>query len=167
MMRMLLFFVLVFFFYSCQDVEEVKRPDNLLSEQKMVDVLTELSILNAAKNYNKRMLESKGVQPDKFLYEKHNIDSLQLAQSTQYYAKNYNRLEFIYERVKQNLEEMKREFEERQEKEKQQPDSLGALNSRDSIRQNLKETPADSVLFQRLRPKPIDSLGTPENSVDF
>lgn len=165
-MRLLILFILSFSFYSCQEVEEVKKPDDLISEQKMVDVLTDLSILNAAKNHNKRMLESKGVQPDKFLYEKHDIDSLQFAQSTDYYAKNFDRLEIIYERVKQNLEEVKREYEERQEEEKNLSDPLPTLET-DSIRVLPGENSIDTLRRRRIMESFPDTLITPVTSVDI
>ncbi|MCJ7757357.1 MAG: DUF4296 domain-containing protein, partial [Gillisia sp.] len=89
---------------SCQNVEEIKKPDSLIPEQKMVKVLTDLAILYSAKNYNKKILEETGLPLKTYLYEKHQIDSLQLAQSTEYYAKNYTQFKKIYNQVKLNLD---------------------------------------------------------------
>ena len=96
---------------SCQNVEEIKKPDSLIPEQKMVEVLTDLSILYSAKNYNKKILEETGLPLKTYLYEKHQIDSLQLAQSTEYYAKNYIQFKKIYNQVKLNLDKMKADLE--------------------------------------------------------
>lgn len=112
---------------SCQNVEEIKKPENLIPEQKMVEVLTELSILYSAKNYNKKILEETGLPLDSYLYEKHQIDSLQLAQSTAYYAKNYNQFEIIYNQVKMNLEKMKTGLEVIRDEEQHVKDSILAL----------------------------------------
>lgn len=156
-MKLLWLLVLMVSFISCQDIEEVREPDNLIPEQKMVEVLTDLSILNAAKNYNKRLLEAKGLHPDQYLYEKHNIDSLQLAESTHYYAKNFNRLENIYERVKQNLESVKQDYEEREEN----------IEQKDSIEQFETEQLFDSLIIDPNRRRRVDSLVTSPTSVTY
>ena len=115
------------FLFSCQNVEEIKKPDNLIPEQKMVEVLTELSIVYSAKNYNKKILEETGLPLNTYLYEKYKIDSLQFAQSTEFYAKNYNRFEIIYKQVKINLEKMKTGLEVIREEEVRIEDSILAL----------------------------------------
>ena len=123
---------------SCQNVEEIKKPDGLIPEKKMVEVLTDLSILYSAKNYNKRILVETGLPLKTYLYEKHQIDSLQLAQSTEYYAKNYTQFKKIYNQVKLNLDKMKTDLEVVQADEKCVEDSI-----RDSkaITDSLRERP--------------------------
>ena len=44
---------------SCQDIEEVSRPEDLIPPEKMVDVLTEAALLHGASTYNLDMMESK------------------------------------------------------------------------------------------------------------
>lgn len=114
----------VVFLVSCQKVEEIKKPESLIPEQKMVEVLTDLSILYSAKNYNKKILEETGLPLKTYLYEKHQIDSLQLAQSTGYYAKNYTQFKKIYNQVKLNLDKMKVDLEAVQAEEKCVEDSI-------------------------------------------
>lgn len=129
-------------FLSCQDIEKTERPKDLIPESKMVEVLTELSILNSAKNYNKRFLEETGFRPDEFLLKKYSIDSVQLVESTKYYARNYTQFESMYERVQRNLEALKAELEIKRSREEKLRDSI--LNSRiegDSIL-------IDSTLFR-------------------
>ncbi len=121
---------------SCQNVEEIKKPDSLIPEQKMVEVLTDLAILNSAKNYNRRILEETGLPLKTFLYDKYQIDSLQLAQSTEYYAKNYTQFKKIYDQVKSNLDKMKTDLEVVQTEEKRVEDSIrDAKAMADSLRE--------------------------------
>ena len=121
---------------SCQNVEEIKKPDSLIPEKKMVEVLTDLSILYSAKNYNKRILEETGLPLKTYLYEKHQIDSLQLAQSTEYYAKNYTQFKKIYNQVKLNLDKIKTDLEEVQVEEECVEDSIrDAKTITDSLRE--------------------------------
>lgn len=142
---------------SCQNIEEVKKPDNLISEDKMVDVLTELSILNSAKNKNKRILEATGLQPDTYLYSKYKIDSLQLAESTTYYAKKYDQFEGIYQKVKQNLEVMKSKMEVIREEEQRIEDSIRAMDiksKKDSLGiDSLKTSKATLIDSLGLKPR--------------
>ncbi|MFO8146918.1 MAG: DUF4296 domain-containing protein [Bacteroidota bacterium] len=144
-------FILALLFVSCQNVEEVKEPENLISESKMVEVLTDLSILNSARNYNKRILEETGLKPDEYLYEKHRIDSLQLAKSNEYYAKNYDRLENIYKRVKVNLEKMQGDLEKLQEEETRIKDSIKLADSISGVK-------SDSLVEPELKRPILDSL---------
>ncbi len=123
---------------SCQNVEEITKPASLIPEQKMEEVLTDLSILYSAKNYNKRILEETGLPLRTYLYEKHQIDSLQLAQSTEYYAKNYTQFKKIYNQVKSNLDKMKTDLEVVEAEEKCVEDSI--RNSK-AITDSLREWP--------------------------
>lgn len=150
-------FIFALFLVSCQNVEKVKEPENLISEAKMAKVLTDLSILNSAKNFNKRILEETGLKPDEYFYEKHEIDSLQLAQSNEYYAKNYNKLESIYQRVKMNLEKMQVDFEKVQEEETRIKDSIkfadsisGSKSDSLQIMPILKKSVMDSLVSESL-----------------
>lgn len=124
----------------------------MISEDKMVEVLTDLSIINSAKNFNKRFLEETGIRPNTYLYEKHEIDSLQLAKSTEYYAKKYDRLDRIYSRVKVNLEKMKGDLETVRAEEERIEDSIRMADT-------LKK-PNDSIKDLRLiKSRITDSLG--------
>ena len=142
---------------SCQNIEEVKKPANLISEDKMVEVLTELNLLNSAKNYNKRILEETGLQPDTYLYSKYKIDSLQLAESTTYYAKKYDKFDGIYQKVKQNLEGMKAKLEVIREEEQRIEDSLRSLDPKDTLNVDSLQIPEAALL---------DSLGLQPVSED-
>ena len=79
--------LLMVFIYSCQDVKMPERPENLISEDKIVKIYTDAYINNAAKNVNNKLLMESGVKLDSILYEKYNIDSLQFAKSNAYYSK--------------------------------------------------------------------------------
>lgn len=148
-MKFLWGFIISLLFLSCQDIETVDRPENLIPEQKMVEVLTDLSLLNSAKNYNKRSLENTGFKPAEYLYQKHNVDSVQLAHSTQYYARNYTTFENIYKKVQRNLEKIKVELEVRKKEEERIKDSIQLIDG-DSIiidTSIIKRGPRDSLII--------------------
>lgn len=144
--------ILVLILNSCQDVERMERPKDLIPQDKMVEVLTELSLLHGARSYNKKLLEEKGIAPYPYLMEKYGIDSTQLVQSNNYYAENYREYNDIYERVKQRLELLLKEYDSLREIEERERDSLRTLE-RDSLDLPIDSLQQDSL--QRRLPGPI------------
>ena len=66
----------------------------------MVDVLIDFMIINAAQGSNKKILEATIKNPVKYIFKKHNIDSLQFENSNDYYVHNVEVYNSIFERVK-------------------------------------------------------------------
>ena len=115
----LLFIVIIVTTSSCKD-EVIVKPKNLIERNKMVDIIYDLSILEAAKS------QTSGVQnyprATKFIKEKYKIDSITFAQSTQYYASDMKEYKKIYDEVKIRLNATNKK-----------------LNGGKSIKQNLEE----------------------------
>lgn len=120
---------------ACQGIDKPKKPKNLISKDKMEDVLYDLYVLNAAKSINKKVLESNGIQPETFLFQKHKIDSLQFVESNNYYAYDTKTYETIVEKVKERMENDKVKYDAIAKKEKKKQDSISEVkkNSRDSL----------------------------------
>ena len=79
-MKKILFILIIF--CSCGFVnDENLVPDNLIAEEKMVDILYDMSLISVSKGINKRILENNGMKPKKYILKKHNIDSLQFVLS--------------------------------------------------------------------------------------
>lgn len=100
--------ILMGFGCNSNRIEKPKKPKNLIKKQDMVSILYDMSILNASKGVNKKLLEEKGILPEDFVYEKYGIDSTQFALSNEYYAYNLEAYEDIYKQVKTRLEEEKK-----------------------------------------------------------
>lgn len=135
---------------SCQNIERSEKPDNLIAEDKMVEVLTEISLLNSARNFNKRLFESTGLSPEAYIYEKYDIDSIQFERSNNYYSENYDNYENIFSEVKDNLENMKVRLDSIREKEIRIQDSITAA---EKVADSLKAV--DSLKVDSLK---VDSL---------
>ncbi|WP_300435720.1 DUF4296 domain-containing protein [Christiangramia sp.] len=152
---------LLIFSVSCQDLKKSERPEDLISESKMIDVLTEISLLHAARNYNKQKLENTGVNIDSYIYEKFDIDSLQLERSNDWYAEQYTQYERIYDSVKARVQVMKnrldsiREIEVKKEDsiKKAKKDSLAILNSLQGNTKNI-----DSLKLESLKQTEIEEV---------
>ena len=88
---------------SCKK-QIVDKPDNLIEEDVLVNIIYDLAILDAAKT------QYTGVQyqypkPTEYVKKKYKIDSVTFAKSTQYYASDVKNYKKIYERVKEKIDE--------------------------------------------------------------
>lgn len=154
-MRKLLSVILILLiFISCQDINRSAKPENLIPENKMVDVLTEISLLHGARSYNKTLMEEKGINPYPYLMDKFGIDSVQLVRSNNYYAENYKQYNRIYEKVKIKLEVLMQEYDSIREIEERKQDSIKILIKSDTL--NRKEVDSLSRdTMNRSLPSPI------------
>lgn len=163
--KVLIFLVLIL--ASCQDLDRTEKPKDLIPEDKMVDVLTELSLLNAARNFNKFKLEKTGIEPESYIYEKFGIDSLQFERSNAWYSEQYTVYEGIYDSVKVRVQLMKTRLDSIMERERKIEDSI-KLAQKDSLKQlrDSLKNPADSIkkpdsLLVNKKVKVVDSLLAP------
>ncbi|MBD3723542.1 MAG: DUF4296 domain-containing protein [Flavobacteriaceae bacterium] len=91
-------------FTSCKDMA-VEKPDNLLPEDKMIDIIYDIAILQAAENYKPINLSDAGVKVNNYIYKKYNIDSTTYYQNHKYYASDVNNYKKIYKKVLKKITE--------------------------------------------------------------
>lgn len=142
MKKLLLILVAFLGLMACQDIQYPEKPKNLIPKDKMVDVITDLYIFNAAKSYNRNLLQQSGLTMQEFIYEKHEIDSVQFQKSNAYYAANIEELEDIYTEVEERLKAQQQEIDtllSEKQKRKQTNDSL--TMSVDSIQSKIRSLP--------------------------
>ena len=120
-------------FVSCYGIEKPKKPENLMSKDKMVDVLVELALVSSAKGINKRELENKGIVPDTFVYRKHKIDSTIFADSNNYYAYDIDEYSQIYKDVRDSLESLRTFYKTEEKKE----DKIKQKELKETVKQKL------------------------------
>ena len=88
-------------FIGCNNA--IDKPDNLIEKDKMIDILYDVSLLEAIKSQN----ISGGISNKNaniYLYKKYKIDSVQFAQSNKYYASDIEEYKKMFEEVKSRLE---------------------------------------------------------------
>lgn len=136
-------FLKAFFFFLClmhlgSCAEKViEPPKNLIAKDKMIDVLYDLALLNAANSTNPEALKKNSVETMPYLFEKHDIDSVQFAQSDLYYASVPIEYESMYETIQSRLEKEIQVFDdERQEKTEKAREK--AAKVRDSLKKLAK-----------------------------
>jgi hypothetical protein len=81
--------------------------DNLISQEKMVDIIYDMTLINVAKGVNKSILENNGIIPEQYLFNKYSIDSILFARSNEYYSYDLKTYQIIYDKVKIKLEKNK------------------------------------------------------------
>jgi hypothetical protein len=128
---------IVVLFACCQNVERPEKPDNLIAEDELKDILYDVSLVNAARDFSRGQLSNAGIKPDTFIYEKYNIDSLQFASSVAYYSVYFNRYLKIWEDVNTRLELKRDEVDSLI----QRTDSIRAAEGKDE-----KEEPRNGLM---------------------
>ena len=136
MKNFVLIILVLFLSVSCKK-ELVKEPKQLVEKEKMIDIMYDLSLLEAIRYQNPASLDSIETSPTKFVLQKYKVDSLQFAQSNMYYAADYN-----------NYKEMFDEVGKRLEKNKRAADSLVKIEEKKAAKikkKAVKQTEKDSV----------------------
>ncbi|MAN59815.1 MAG: hypothetical protein CMC08_08280 [Flavobacteriaceae bacterium] len=107
-MKFIAFAISIFVLLGCQDVERPEKPDNLISKEEMVSILTETYLGNAAASINNRTMRERGIELDSFVYAKYGIDSVQFARSNAFYTSDLDAYAEIFQKVEQRLMELQR-----------------------------------------------------------
>ncbi|MEP2279531.1 DUF4296 domain-containing protein [Maribacter sp.] len=120
-MKHLLYLIFILLLVTSCVEELIEKPNNLIPEDKMVLIIKEMAIVNAAKATNLSKLRENGVEPTNFIFNKFKIDSAQFVDSDRYYASKPLRYENMYKKVEAELEEQRLALEA----EKKVRDSIG------------------------------------------
>jgi hypothetical protein len=100
-MKKSILFCLLFCLVGCN--QTVEKPKNLIAKDKMIEILYDISLLEAIKTQN----INGGIRnktANEYLYKKYQVDSVQLAQSNKYYAADVEEYKKMFEEVKKRLE---------------------------------------------------------------
>ncbi len=94
--------VIVMLLSGCTSNTIYKKPEDLIPETKMVQLLTDIYIANAAKNIKTRNLHRK-INYLPLIYKKYGIDSAQFHRSNIYYMSRIDDYNAIYKKVEANI----------------------------------------------------------------
>lgn len=103
MRKIILFLAIAIVFVSCKE-EVVPKPKQLISQDVMVDIMYDLTILEAIKNQNPASLDTFKINSRAYIFKKYKIDSIQYAKSNIYYASDYNEYKSMFEQISKRLE---------------------------------------------------------------
>jgi CTP:phosphocholine cytidylyltransferase-like protein len=110
MRKSLPFFIVLMLLFGCKR-QIVNEPKNLIDRETMVNILYDLSLLEAMQIENPSLMDSFKNNSNEYILKKYKIDSLQFIQSNSYYASDYKEYEKIYSQVKARIDLNKAELE--------------------------------------------------------
>ena len=167
MIKKLKYILFALLIISCKkgDIGRPKMPDNLINKDSMVEIIYDISLINSAKGVNKKLIESKGIIPQDYIYKKHNIDSLQFTLSNEHYAYDLKTYENIYNNVKSKLEKDKDHFQTIIDAEQKVKDSLNKIKRKqDSLKKSKlkkeKVRKRDSILQSPIKKTDKSEIST-------
>ena len=113
-MRLVLSLFIALLIVSCSEKPDRTKHEGLLSEEKMVELLTEIQLIEGA--VSKKLLDRIDAKKESPLYyqkafEKHNVTENQFELSVRYYTDNPEDLQGIYEDVLIELSKIKAELQ--------------------------------------------------------
>lgn len=150
-MKNFVFIILVLFLSVSCKKELVKEPKRLIEKDKMIDIMYDLSLLEAMKYQNPFSLDSVNSDPKSFVLKKYKVDSLQFAQSNIYYAADYNTYKEMYDEIGKRLAVQERAVDSIVKIEEKKAAKAAAkkpkvkTNLNDSVKKPLKRINIDSI----------------------
>lgn len=128
---------------GCNPAIKPEKPNNLIPEDDMANILYDVMILNAARGTAKSVLDDSGIMLEEYVYNKYNIDSLQFAKSNEYYSYDVKIYESIITQVDTMLSVNKRKYQAKIDAEieakQRSRDSLKKLSDSLSKQRKLKQ----------------------------
>jgi hypothetical protein len=107
MRKIITLLTIITLFVSCKE-EVVNKPERLIEKDVMVDIMYDLSILEAIKYQNPTSLDTFKINPREYIFKKYKIDSLQFAKSNVYYASDYEDYKLMFEQITKRLDASKK-----------------------------------------------------------
>ncbi len=84
----------------------MEPPERLIPKNQMVDILTDLTLINAAKITNIGVLRETNLEPMPYLFRKYGVDSIQFVESNRYYASLPMAYESIHMQVRDRIQNL-------------------------------------------------------------
>ena len=102
-MKKAIAFFCLFLLFSCNE-GAVEKPQKLIEADQMVNIIYDLSILEAM--HSRNPIENN-ISPHAYILKKYKVDSLQFAQNNRYYAADLANYKKMYEKVDARIQQEK------------------------------------------------------------
>jgi uncharacterized protein DUF4296 len=106
-------YIVVFsiFLSACTSNTIIKKPDNIIPKEQMVDLLTDLFIAKGG-NHIKNINLQRNVNYFPFVFEKHQIDTIRFKESNYYYTSRIDDYDEILGKVDERLKALKKQYDD-------------------------------------------------------
>jgi hypothetical protein len=106
-MKQVFFLILIISLaYACKGKTDFEKPDNLIPEDQMINIITDLCLAQGASGVNNTDL-MKSKKYVFLVYDKYGVDSTRFATSNLYYASNVEEYKKIFKKAYDRLEKMR------------------------------------------------------------
>lgn len=131
MNKVIYFLFIGLFLVNCTSNTIIKKPDDLIPKEQMVDLLTDLFLASGGKNI-KNTQQKRNVDYYPLVYQKHQIDSTRFKESNYYYTSRIDEYDEILKKVDERLKKLRKHYED----ERKLQDSLkkGERKLQDSLK---------------------------------
>ncbi len=109
-MKNIFYLIFTLILISCHSNTVYKKPAHLISEDKMVDLLTDMQLAVAAKGIKNKHQQQR-IDYMHLVYQKYGVDSLQFQENNLYYISRIDDYEKILNKVHAKLRNLKNGFE--------------------------------------------------------
>jgi len=134
-MKNIIFYTLIILSFSaCSD--DIEKPEPFLEHEEMVDLMTDMSLAEGSRMYarpsHKTKKEDQLTIEDYYalVFEKHNIDQVQLDSINSWYVKHPKQYQEIFKEVLENLNKMQAEEKSNKKLEQKKSKPLRKTNSK-------------------------------------
>ncbi|CAA9198040.1 DUF4296 domain-containing protein [Flavobacterium collinsii] len=144
MKNFIVIILVLFLSVSCKK-ELVKQPAKLIEKDKMVDIMYDLSLIEAMKYQHPVSVDSVETSPTAFILKKYKIDSLQFSQSNRYYAADYENYKSMFDEVGKRLAVNQRAVDSILKIEEKNAAKAKKTKLKDTVGNNLTKVKLDSI----------------------
>lgn len=106
MKKIIIFLAILTAFVSCKE-ELAKKPERLIDKKVMVDIIYDISILDAIRYQNPTSIDSFKINARDFIFKKYKVDSLQFVKSNIYYSADYEGYKAMFDEVTTRINKQK------------------------------------------------------------
>ena len=144
MKNFIVILLVLFLSISCKK-DVVKQPEKLIEKDKMIDIMYDLSLLEAMRYQKPLSLDSIDNDPTKYILKKYKVDSLQFAQNNMYYASDYDSYKDMFDEVNKRISVVQRAA-----------DSLAKIDEKKAAKESKKKTAVSKDSISKAAPKVND-----------
>jgi len=153
MRYIVLFLTFILFGTACTEVRRSEKPDPFYDQEKMVEIITDMYLMEGSMSTNRKSFLETSIRPDSFLYKKHRMDSIGYVRNFNYYTDRIDEYEEILNLVEARLDKMKAHIDQKEVEQSILKPDIVAKDSIliDSIAKGLKKLPKTLLLKDKDR----------------
>lgn len=110
MKKLVFIFLCALIVVSCSN-NAAPKPDKMLSEDDMVNILYDIALLQAIKSFTPKSLNDNNIKTQTYIFNKYKTDSLSFAQNHLYYASDLKKYDKMQKKVFDRLKKAKAKLE--------------------------------------------------------